>query len=198
MVVSGVILDGLVLTLPWYPLWKLNMPTRQKIFVTGIFLLGAFVVIASIFRITSIFEGLIPNPDTTWTQAPAFYWGTVESGVGIVSGCLPTMRPLFRKPGPASIIQSVQRKLKGSFSRSKLSQDSSSFNHCPREEGQSLGTSFSISKDEKSHVFVGAPASTYEHQTRIEATEAENLPHPSDGIAVNSSVFHTSRRSDMV
>lgn len=193
MVVSSVILDALVLTLPWYPVWNLNMPTRQKIVVSGIFLLGSFVVISSIFRIIAMYDALIPNRDTTWTRAPAFYWATIETGVGIVSGCLPTMRPLFSEPGPASIIQSVQRKLRSSFSRSKLSLDSSSFNHSSREESQTMEKSLSIQRDEKTHVYDGAAASAYYPQTRVRAAEAENLPHPSNGIVVKSSVFHTSR-----
>jgi hypothetical protein len=198
MVVSGVILDGLVLTLPWHPVWKLNMPTRRKVVVSGIFLLGAFVVISSIFRVVSMFDALVPNKDTTWTRAPAFYWATIETGIGIVSACLPTMRPLISKSGPGSIIQSVQRKLRGSFSRSKLSQDSSSFNHRSSEESKIVKKSVSIPRDEKAYVFDGAPSWTYQHQTRVEVTEAENLPRPSDGIVVESSVSHASRSHDMV
>ena len=174
------------------------MPTRQKIVVSGIFLLGAFVVISSIFRVVAMFDALIPNRDTTWTRAPAFYWATIETGVGIVSACLPTMRPLISKSGPESIIQSVQRMLRGPFSRSKLSQDSSSFNHRPSGESETMTKSFFISKDEKTHVFDGAPPSTHHHQTRIEAAEAENLPHPSNGIVVESSISHASRSHDLV
>jgi len=39
--VSSVVLDILVLSMPWPIVWKLHMPTRQKIAVTGIFMLGA-------------------------------------------------------------------------------------------------------------------------------------------------------------
>ena len=198
MVVSGVILDALVLTLPWYPVWKLNMPTRKKIVVSGIFLLGAFAVVSSIFRVVAMFDALIPNKDTTWTRAPAFYWATIETGVGIVSACLPTMRPLISKSGPGSIIQSVQRKLRGTFSRSKLSLDSSSSNRRASEESKIVKKAFFIARDEKSNVFDGAPSSTYQHQTRVEAAEAENLPRPSDGIMVESSISHASRSHDMV
>lgn len=191
MVVSGVILDGLVLTLPWYPVWKLNMPTRQKIVVSGIFLLGAFVVFSSIFRVISMFDALQPNRDTTWTQAPAFYWATIETGVGIVSACLPTMRPLVNQAGPQSIIQSVQRKLRSSLSRSKLRQDSSSL------ESEREKKSFSIPGDEKAYVFDGSSPSSYQHQTRAEAAKVENIPRPSDGIVVKSSVSYDSWSHDM-
>lgn len=45
---------GLILTLPWYRVWKLQMPMRRKVAVCGIFLLGGFVVLAGILRFTEI------------------------------------------------------------------------------------------------------------------------------------------------
>ena len=34
--------------------------------------------------------------DATWTQADGFIWTTIESYIGIVCACLPTLRPLLR------------------------------------------------------------------------------------------------------
>lgn len=42
--VSSVILDFMVLSLPWPMIWKLRMQTRQKIAVMAIFMLGAMWV----------------------------------------------------------------------------------------------------------------------------------------------------------
>ncbi|CAG8958362.1 hypothetical protein HYFRA_00011039 [Hymenoscyphus fraxineus] len=66
MVVTDVVLDGLVLLLPWYPIWHLNMPTRQKITVSAIFLLGTFVCISGIFRIIAMFDALGDVKDRTY------------------------------------------------------------------------------------------------------------------------------------
>ena len=38
---SGVITDFMILVIPWPFIWRLQMPTRQKFAVTGMFLLGA-------------------------------------------------------------------------------------------------------------------------------------------------------------
>lgn len=38
---SGVITDFMIILIPWPFIWRLQMPTRQKFAVTGMFLLGA-------------------------------------------------------------------------------------------------------------------------------------------------------------
>lgn len=44
--VSSVVLDIMVLSMPWPMIWKLHMAFRQKIAVTAIFMLGAMYVSA--------------------------------------------------------------------------------------------------------------------------------------------------------
>ncbi len=39
-VITNMIMDIMILTIPWPMIWKLQMPLRQKVAVTGIFLLG--------------------------------------------------------------------------------------------------------------------------------------------------------------
>lgn len=53
---------GMILTLPWHPLWKLQMPLVSKITVGCIFLLGGFVIVSSIFRILAVKEAVSADP----------------------------------------------------------------------------------------------------------------------------------------
>ena len=39
--VSGVVTDFIIMVIPWPFVWRLQMPTRQKFAVIGVFLLGA-------------------------------------------------------------------------------------------------------------------------------------------------------------
>jgi len=191
MVVSDVILDGLVLIIPWYPVFKLQMPVRQKVTVLGIFLLGGFVVLSGIFRVIAMFDAMKPDPDRTYARAPAFYWATIEVGVGIVSACLPTMRPLITKSGPESIVRSFSRKLTSSFSRTKLSEDYT-MEHRPSQgsEADIVSSSAPSSRGDKAHIYSGPPASTYQQQTKIEAAENDYPNDTFDGIRVEQNVYH--------
>ncbi|KAH8588161.1 hypothetical protein B0O99DRAFT_747042 [Bisporella sp. PMI_857] len=188
MVISDVILDGLVLMIPWYPVWKLNMPIRQKVTVCGIFLLGGFVVLSGVVRIIAMFNALKPNPDRSYERAPAFYWATIETGVGIVSACLPTMRPLLSRSGPESIIRSVQRKIQSTLSRTKLVPEDYTLQHRPSEGSDTLP--FAESKRGKTGVYEGPPGSTFQPETKVEVTEKEHSTPPLDGIRVESSVSY--------
>jgi len=138
LVVSDVILDSLALVVPIYPVWHLQMPIQQKLTVSGIFLLGGFVVISGILRAIAQFNALKPNPDSTWSGAPAFYWATIETGVGIISACLPTMRPLFDRSGPESIIRVASRKLRSAVSGTALASNSKLRERRPSEGSEAI------------------------------------------------------------
>lgn len=135
---------GFILLLPIPNVWKLQMSTRQKVTVVGIFFLGAFTTITGIIRLHFVTEAyasldeqvffndiycqsypqfpsgsllcLQDHPFTrflmqpflprayfaksTYTcpidnYAPAFYWSVIECNVGILSACLPSLKPLL-------------------------------------------------------------------------------------------------------
>lgn len=52
------------------------------------------VCIASLIRIRVIVE-LTQTTDISWAKSNVFIWSSVEPSVGIISGCLPTLRPLL-------------------------------------------------------------------------------------------------------
>ncbi|KAF9638831.1 pth11-like integral membrane protein [Lasiodiplodia theobromae] len=87
--------DVIILTIPIPQILKLQMSTRKKAAVCGIMLLGSFVCIASIVRIYYL-AVFIKTVDVTWLMGPVFIWSSVEPSIGILSACLPNLRPLFR------------------------------------------------------------------------------------------------------
>lgn len=93
--ISNMLLDIIILCLPLRPIWKLQMSTRSKISLTGVFALGAFICIASILRITYLW--FIVFDDVSGTIAIPSIWTSIEPGLGIVCGCLPTLPTLFRR-----------------------------------------------------------------------------------------------------
>ncbi|POS82910.1 hypothetical protein EPUL_005110, partial [Erysiphe pulchra] len=93
--VPSIITDIAILSLPLPLVWQLQTKVWQKISLTAVFLLGSFVVFASIYRFI-IFVRYNPN-DLPYTLAPGLAWNMVELSSGIVSACLPTLGPFIRK-----------------------------------------------------------------------------------------------------
>ncbi|KAL4901292.1 hypothetical protein BDW74DRAFT_84770 [Aspergillus multicolor] len=94
---ANMLLDILMLILPLPMVWQMGLCQKQRLLLTGIFLMGGFVCIVSILRITS-FDHSVRN-DPTFTQVPSSMWSSVEQGLEIVCACLPTLRPLLRLCG---------------------------------------------------------------------------------------------------
>lgn len=88
--------DICILTVPVSSVLKLNMERTQKIAICLVFLLGSFVCFASLYRIITITR-LVRTRDISWAKSDVFIWSSVEPSVGIISGCLPTLRPLMMR-----------------------------------------------------------------------------------------------------
>lgn len=74
-------------------LWCLNF---QKIKSTNKNLNTNSVCVASLVRIYTIAK-MGHNIDITWAIGDAMIWSNVEPCIGIVSACLPTLRPVLRR-----------------------------------------------------------------------------------------------------
>ncbi|MCJ1429126.1 hypothetical protein MMC29_007039 [Sticta canariensis] len=85
--------DVTTLCLPMPLLWRLKISIERRLQVMSMILLGGFVCIVSAYRVPKI--GSLSLSDAAWSDVDAAVWGVVEVCVGIVSACLPTMRPLF-------------------------------------------------------------------------------------------------------
>lgn len=90
---SNLCLDVVMLYMPLHMVWGLKLPTRQKIALSGVFLLGGIVCVAGAMRIATI--GILQKEDLTYTMAQEYTWTQVEPALAILCSCLVTFRPLF-------------------------------------------------------------------------------------------------------
>ncbi|KAL4901153.1 hypothetical protein BDW74DRAFT_160449 [Aspergillus multicolor] len=90
--VPNIITDIAILSLPVRVVWKLQAPLANRLSVIGLFMLGSFVVFCSIYRFTTLFEFDATN--TSGTIGSSCTWSVIECAIGIVSACMPTLRPL--------------------------------------------------------------------------------------------------------
>lgn len=112
--ITNMCMDVLILTLPLPMVWRLKMPTRQKIAVSFFFLLGAFVVGISIARIYFFYQssdGFANAQDITYNIAPTLYWTVLEAAIAVICACLPTMRPLVAGISPEAILKQFASKI---------------------------------------------------------------------------------------
>ncbi|KAI0377292.1 hypothetical protein F5Y04DRAFT_285077 [Hypomontagnella monticulosa] len=93
--IINVVGDVAVLTLPLPIVWSLHTSTSRKWSLSFLFLLGAFVCIASIFRIVGVYE-IDPN-DFTYSNLAGGLWSTVEVEIGFICANLPAIRPVVFK-----------------------------------------------------------------------------------------------------
>lgn len=112
---STILTDLAILVLPIPQVWKLQLARGQKIALTFAFCLGFLyasfpptkvlvwmtvsnyhhsVVFASVYRFTVLFT--YNALDSSYTLAPTVGWTAIEISAGIISACLPTLRPALQ------------------------------------------------------------------------------------------------------
>ncbi|OOF96476.1 hypothetical protein ASPCADRAFT_514763 [Aspergillus carbonarius ITEM 5010] len=149
---STIATDLVILLLPLPQVWKLQLRLSEKIALTVAFGLGFFVIFASAYRFTVLFS--YTSTDSSYTLAPVVGWTAIEMSAGIVSACLPTIRPALqlavRKLGIQRFMPALLRSRSGGLSSkthpSQIPADSAtnstagmmvnrrSFYHLPDEE----------------------------------------------------------------
>ncbi|MCJ1232295.1 hypothetical protein MMC14_000244 [Varicellaria rhodocarpa] len=82
-----------MLGLPLPQIWKLHVKIGRKVQLAGLFLLGGFVCVVSIIRIPQVRSVSLTDP--AWSDVSGSIWSIVETNIGLVSACLPTLRPLY-------------------------------------------------------------------------------------------------------
>lgn len=96
MGVVNVVTDVGILSLPIPLVWSLRMSKSRRWQVVAVFSLGGLVCIMSIIRL----HFLRPRSwDASYDLVTATTLSAIECCVGILSACLPTYRPLWRKYG---------------------------------------------------------------------------------------------------
>ncbi|KAF7179312.1 hypothetical protein CNMCM7691_008245 [Aspergillus felis] len=91
---STILTDLVILVLPMPQVWKLQLRLSEKLALTFAFSLGFFVVFASAYRFSVLFS--YTSADSSYTLAPTVGWTAIEMSAGIVSACLPTLRPALQ------------------------------------------------------------------------------------------------------
>jgi len=92
--------DAIIIILPMPVLRRLNLATRQKQALMGIFAIGGFVCLISILRLQSLIS-IANSSDPTYDNTPAATWSSAELNVGIICSSLPTLRPLISRYLPS-------------------------------------------------------------------------------------------------
>ncbi|KAM0199482.1 hypothetical protein ACHAPA_004984 [Fusarium lateritium] len=82
--------------LPFFVLYKLNMPTRVKISVYCIFLLGIIDIAMSLTRFLTIQLGNVGDFRSITTIE---LWSALDAYIGLIIACLPALRPYLRRKG---------------------------------------------------------------------------------------------------
>ena len=89
--------DWVLTCIPFIVLYKTHMNSKQKATVGLILILGATSSVASVVRFKFIPNITAPTLSFFRTAAELGQWSVVEPGLGILAGCLMTMRPLFKR-----------------------------------------------------------------------------------------------------
>ncbi|KAM0163187.1 hypothetical protein ACHAPC_005449 [Botrytis cinerea] len=143
-----IFLDIAVLSLPFPVIKGLHMPTEKKVYVSGVFLLGAFCLISSCIRLyysQKLFGTSTPDLSksamtyhlpalinltvilTLELDEEVYLWAHIEAYASTITACLPCLAPLLsggRSLG--SIIGSVRSKLSIRSKNSSLFRKNSS------------------------------------------------------------------------
>lgn len=93
--VPNMILDLIIMILPLPYLWNLHITLSQKIALSGIFILGGFMIVVAGLRLETI-AAHQNSADFTYDFIDLGIWTAVETNMGILCACIPTMKPLLR------------------------------------------------------------------------------------------------------
>lgn len=91
-----VLTDFLVYILPLPTLIQIRLPVLQRVILIGVFSLGFISVFASCMRAYWVYQVVEATYDVTWSGFELWIWTAVEVNLGVICGCVPTLRPLFR------------------------------------------------------------------------------------------------------
>ncbi|XXG99648.1 hypothetical protein Hte_005989 [Hypoxylon texense] len=126
--------DVLVLVLPMQPIFRSNLPTKQKWALMIVFALGIFVTITSILRMQTL-DFSSTSSDPTYDVASST-WTVIEENVAIICACLPMCKGPLNWLFP-SIFASTTRRASGGYKPSQHNTDSSSRNYWAPIRGDS-------------------------------------------------------------
>ncbi|KAK9474430.1 uncharacterized protein V1510DRAFT_412204 [Dipodascopsis tothii] len=89
----NIISDFIMLILPMPIVLRVRLPTRKKIGLAVIFLIGGVAAIASVVRLYMVHQ-FIAATDQSWYGSNLPMWSLIECSLGIISSSIPAIRPL--------------------------------------------------------------------------------------------------------
>ncbi|KAL5414765.1 hypothetical protein PMIN04_008888 [Paraphaeosphaeria minitans] len=103
----NIVQDIVILILPIAVLKSLSITSRQKKVLIVVFGLGAVVCLVSIIRLQTLVS-ISNSMDPTFDNPPAAMLSAIETNVGIICACLPSMRPLLTSMMPVCFPEGSQ------------------------------------------------------------------------------------------
>ncbi|KAH7068960.1 hypothetical protein BKA63DRAFT_397026, partial [Paraphoma chrysanthemicola] len=95
--VLNIATDVIVLALPVREVWKLQLRLQEKIMLYAVFLLGGFVTITSILRVTAVANSVRNQQDQTWNFITRGVWTLIEANLGIICACLIVLKQAVKR-----------------------------------------------------------------------------------------------------
>ncbi|KAM3081443.1 hypothetical protein ACMFMG_004907 [Clarireedia jacksonii] len=116
LAISDVLIDIYVFLLPLPFIWRLQLSTKKKFAISGIFLLGASAIGASITRMVlyiQLLEGLTKGAimDHNQVTTVGLWWSMLEAGLSLIAACLPTLSFLFTHFDLQNMLRSIQNRI---------------------------------------------------------------------------------------
>lgn len=196
--------DVLILLFPIPIILRLNLSTRKKGNLLVMFLVGIFVIIASLLRLPwlkTMKDGSDPScklvnhcPEvmleltmTSDDQAPVAVWSVLETSVGIICGCLPACRTLIGYLIPSLKTQAAS----GATGPSRYQNFPSSKNKRSRQTVDDLDDFVELNDRTSSNDEL-----TVKHASRIEI--AEKLVFTEKGCGVRTTIDQDPRLQSQV
>ncbi|KAI9672493.1 MAG: hypothetical protein M1817_003259 [Caeruleum heppii] len=182
----NVVTDIALLVLPMPTVWAMQLPARQRLALTGVFMTGILyefllqrrdICIVSIIRLKEIIP-LLYNPDITHMTAVAFIWTTIEVNVGIICACLVTLRPFLRRYFPK--VLGITTRAGDNYRRDGYERDQDKGNW----SGSSLKAepySLSNVRNDSDEAHEGFPGVPQAHTTTVSAARMREARNGDDG-----------------
>jgi len=192
---SNVLLDVLILVLPLPKIFGLHTTLGRKFAISGVFLLAAVGLGASIARTVAIFQivaGLSPSSDVRLQDSLQVFWSMLEAGMSLLAINLPSLWAYHTHIAPEGVIASIRSVISLHSLRSLRSNGSKSRTNTNAKGMQPLpGDSNSLHSESSMANFVSkiSPADQTEAYAMYDVEAQKNGTYLREGvIVVDSSV----------
>ena len=110
--IPEIVTNFIILAMPIPYIWRLQVKHKQKLLLTGVFLLGGLYAVLSLpllcqlkWSVSACISSILPlrafltgddtSKDLSWTIANSVVLSCVEGSLTIIAACLPSLRPIL-------------------------------------------------------------------------------------------------------